>query len=42
MSAEETLTKTDYKYGFSTEIAMESIPNGLNEETVRLISQKKK
>ncbi|MBS0626628.1 MAG: Fe-S cluster assembly protein SufB, partial [Verrucomicrobia bacterium] len=33
--------KTDYKYGFSTEIAMESIPNGLSEETVRLISQKK-
>ncbi|MES2200492.1 MAG: Fe-S cluster assembly protein SufB [Chlamydiota bacterium] len=41
MLAEETLTKSDYKYGFSTEIAMESIPNGLNEDTIRTISQKK-
>lgn len=41
MLAEETLTKSDYKYGFSTEIAMESIPNGLSEETVRMISKKK-
>lgn len=41
MSAEEVLTKSDYKYGFSTDIAMESIPKGLNEETIRTISQKK-
>jgi len=31
----------DYKYGFSTEIESETIPKGLNEETIRLISQKK-
>lgn len=33
--------KSEYKYGFSTEIEMESIPKGLTEETIRLISQKK-
>ena len=32
----------DYKYGFTTEIETESIPKGLSEETVRLISEKKK
>ncbi len=32
---------TEYKYGFTTEIEMESIPKGLSEETVRLISAKK-
>ncbi len=32
---------TDYKYGFSTEIESETIPKGLNEETIRLISNKK-
>lgn len=32
---------TDYKYGFSTEIESETIPKGLNEETIRLISKKK-
>lgn len=42
MLTEETLIKSDYKYGFSTEIAMESIPNGLNEDTIRMISEKKK
>ncbi len=41
MLTEEALTKSDYKYGFSTEIAMESIPNGLTEDTIRTISQKK-
>jgi Fe-S cluster assembly protein SufB len=30
-----------YKYGFSTEIAMEAFPKGLNEDIVRLISGKK-
>lgn len=34
--------KSDYKYGFSTDIEMEAIPKGLNEETIRLISSKKK
>lgn len=33
--------KTDYKYGFVTDIESESIPKGLTEETVRLISSKK-
>src|ERR1700733_13268597 len=37
----EALTATKYKYGFSTEIAMEEFPKGLNEEIVRLISAKK-
>ncbi len=32
---------TEYKYGFTTDIEMESIPKGLSEETVRLISAKK-
>ncbi|MFN3330427.1 MAG: Fe-S cluster assembly protein SufB, partial [Pyrinomonadaceae bacterium] len=31
----------DYKYGFTTDIEMESIPKGLSEETIRLISSKK-
>jgi len=30
-----------YKYGFTTEIAMEAFPKGLNEDIVRLISGKK-
>lgn len=33
--------KSDYKYGFTTDIETESIPKGLSEETVRLISSKK-
>jgi Fe-S cluster assembly protein SufB len=37
----EALTASQYKYGFSTEIAMEEFPKGLNEEIVRLISEKK-
>ncbi|MBX9924406.1 MAG: Fe-S cluster assembly protein SufB [Rhabdochlamydiaceae bacterium] len=42
MSTEEILSsRSDYKYGFSTDIEVDSIPKGLSEETVRLISQKK-
>ncbi|HTJ89206.1 MAG TPA: Fe-S cluster assembly protein SufB [Acidocella sp.] len=37
----EALTASKYKYGFSTEIAMEEFPKGLNEEIIRLISEKK-
>jgi Fe-S cluster assembly protein SufB len=37
----EALNATKYKYGFSTEIAMEEFPKGLNEDIVRLISAKK-
>ncbi len=40
MVAQE-MFKSDYKYGFVTDIETESIPKGLNEETVRIISAKK-
>ncbi|MFT7104751.1 MAG: Fe-S cluster assembly protein SufB [Flavobacteriales bacterium] len=43
-SSTETLedyTKSDYKYGFSSNIDTELIPKGLNEDTIRLISSKK-
>ncbi len=36
------LTTADYKYGFESNIATDRIPKGLSEETVRLISAKKK
>ena len=35
------ITSKEYEYGFVTDISTEFIPKGLNEETVRLISQKK-
>ena len=42
LKAEEILQeRADYKYGFVTNVETESIPKGLNEETVRLISEKK-
>ncbi len=37
----ETLTKEEYKYGFVTEIEADSIPAGLSEDIIRLISSKK-
>jgi len=37
----EALANQEYKYGFVTEIEEESVPHGLNEDTVRLISAKK-
>jgi len=37
----EELTKQQYKYGFVTDIETESIPRGLNEDVIRLISEKK-
>jgi len=37
----EKLTKSEYKYGFTTDIEMELAPKGLNEEVVRFISAKK-
>ncbi len=37
----ERLTNQDYQYGFVTEIGSDSIPPGLNENLVRLISEKK-
>ena len=42
MDTQEILAeRAEYKYGFSTDIETESIPKGLSEETVRLISAKK-
>ncbi len=37
----ETLTQSNYKWGFETAIEMDLAPKGLNEETVRLISARK-
>ncbi|MDD3430835.1 MAG: Fe-S cluster assembly protein SufB [Bacteroidales bacterium] len=36
------VTAGEYKYGFVSDIETESIPEGLNEDVVRLISSKKK
>jgi Fe-S cluster assembly protein SufB len=36
------LFETEYKYGFTTDIESVNIPKGLNEETIRIISAKKK
>src|SRR6266705_2056779 len=41
MSTAEILTKSEYKYVWVTDIESETIPRGLSEDTVRLISQKK-
>jgi Fe-S cluster assembly protein SufB len=38
----QELAQSEYKYGFVTEIESETIPKGLNEDVVRLISSKKK
>src|SRR5271169_2425973 len=37
----EDLVKTEYKYGFVTDVETESAPPGLNEDIIRLISRKK-
>lgn len=37
----EQITKSDYKYGFVTNIEQEYAPKGLNEDIVRFISEKK-
>lgn len=37
----EDLLKQEYKYGFVSDIEVEEFPKGLNEDIVRLISQKK-
>ncbi len=41
MSTAENLVSQEYKYGFVTDIESDTIPRGLSEETVRLISAKK-
>jgi Fe-S cluster assembly protein SufB len=38
----DEVTNGDYKYGFYTDIEMDTAPVGLNEDTVRFISAKKK
>ncbi len=38
----EEFAQAEYKYGFKTEIDSDTIPKGLTEETVRLISSRKK
>jgi Fe-S cluster assembly protein SufB len=40
-AATELLTNREYKYGFVTDIESDTIPKGLSEDTVRLISAKK-
>ncbi len=42
MQTLEEHTRSDYKYGWSTEIEMDTFPKGLNEEVVKAISAKKK
>ncbi|HRZ41719.1 MAG TPA: Fe-S cluster assembly protein SufB, partial [Bacteroidales bacterium] len=47
MASDETnnildeVTTGEYKYGFFTEVETETIPPGLSEETIRIISEKK-
>ncbi len=38
---EEAVVNQDYKYGFVTEVDADTIPRGLNEDIVRIISAKK-
>jgi Fe-S cluster assembly protein SufB len=38
----DEVTQNEYKYGFVTDMDMEVAPKGLNEDTVRFISAKKK
>ncbi len=37
----DELGNSEYKYGFETDIAMDTVAKGLNEEVVRLISKKR-
>jgi len=37
----EQVTKREYRYGFVTDVEMETIPKGLSEDIVRMISAKK-
>src|SRR3990167_8358629 len=37
----EELTQKEYKYGFVSNIEMDTVPAGLNEDVIRLISAKK-
>lgn len=37
----DDFTKSDYKFGFYTDIEIDTLPKGLNEEIIRMISAKK-
>lgn len=37
----QDITSSDYKYGFTSNIESETIPKGLNEDIIRIISSKK-
>ncbi len=37
----QEITEQEYKYGFVTEIEADTVPPGLNEDVIRLISSKK-
>lgn len=41
MQTLEQHTQSEYKYGFTSEIDMDTLPKGLNEDVVRMISAKK-
>ncbi|HUR31121.1 MAG TPA: hypothetical protein VMZ69_06790, partial [Saprospiraceae bacterium] len=41
MQTLEVHTQSDYKYGWSTELDMDTLPKGLSEETVIAISKRK-
>lgn len=41
MAAETHLGGTEYKYGFVTDVEVEKLPKGLNEDVIRQISAKK-
>ena len=38
----QELANREYKYGFVTDVETDTMPRGLNEDIVRLISAKKK
>ena len=38
----EDLIRQEYKYGFVTAVETDTVPPGLNEDVIRLISAKKK
>lgn len=41
MKTLEAHTQSDYKYGFTSDIEMETLPKGLNEDIIRQLSAKK-
>ncbi len=42
MSAKDAVTKKNYKHGWTTHLEIEELPKGLDETTIRFISNKKK